>query len=103
MKRASKLATDASPETVAKGAELTATGKLSPANWEDLAYHGFAGQQVKLQFKKAGAAHYSVKTVTSGTHGNLSPSDRHRGGQLALVLPGTTTTASSSRPGTRYH
>jgi hypothetical protein len=102
VKRASKLATDASPEPVAKGAKLTATGKLSPANWEDLAYHGFAGQQVKLQFKKAGAAHYSVKTVTSGTHGNLSTKVTvTAAGSWRWYFPGTTTTASSSRPGTR--
>ncbi|WP_369251683.1 hypothetical protein [Streptomyces sp. R41] len=37
--------------------------RRSPAG-QDLAYQGFMGQPVELQFKKAGAAHYStVKTV----------------------------------------
>lgn len=95
VKRASKLTTDASPEPVAKGAKLTVTGKLSRANWEDLAYHGFTGQQVKLQFKKAGAAHYStVKTVKSGTHGNLSIKvTATAAGSWRWYFPGTTTTA----------
>ncbi|MFF8024150.1 hypothetical protein ACFZDJ_24185 [Streptomyces sp. NPDC007896] len=95
VKRASKLTTDASPEPVAKGAKLTVTGKLSRANWEDLTYHGFTGQQVKLQFRKAGAAHYStVKTVKSGTHGNLSTKvTATAAGSWRWYFPGTTTTA----------
>ncbi|KOV51442.1 hypothetical protein ADL00_40470 [Streptomyces sp. AS58] len=95
MKRASKLTTDATPEPVAKGAQLTVTGKLSRANWEDLAYHGFAGQDVKLQFKKAGAAHYStVKTVTTGQAGKLSTKvTAASAGSWRWYFPGTTTTA----------
>ncbi|MFE2970704.1 hypothetical protein ACFXKC_45270 [Streptomyces sp. NPDC059340] len=95
VKRASKLTTDASPEPVTKGAKLTVTGKLSRANWEDLTYHGFTGQQVKLQFRKAGAAHYStVKTVKSGTHGNLSTKvTATAAGSWRWYFPGTTTTA----------
>ncbi|MFE5374242.1 hypothetical protein [Streptomyces mirabilis] len=95
VKRASKLTTDASSEPVAKGAKLTATGKLSRANWEDLAHHGFAGQQVKLQFEKAGTAHYStVKTVKSGTHGNLSTKVTvTAAGSWRWYFPCTTTTA----------
>ncbi|MDN3026652.1 hypothetical protein [Streptomyces sp. S.PB5] len=42
----------------------TINGKLSRADCEDLKYHGFTGQEVKLQFRPAGGAHYStVKTV----------------------------------------
>lgn len=73
VKRASRLTADATPEPVAKGAKLTVRGKLTRANWESLEYHGFTGQKVKLQFKKAGAASYTtVKTVTTGAHGSLS-------------------------------
>ncbi|WP_432043640.1 hypothetical protein [Streptomyces cadmiisoli] len=95
MKRASKLTTDATPEPVAKGAQLTVTGKLSRANWEDLAYHGLAGQDVKLQFKKAGAAHYStVKTVKTGQAGKLSTKvTAASAGNWRWYFPGTTTTA----------
>ncbi|WP_435798265.1 hypothetical protein [Streptomyces antibioticus] len=66
MKRASKLPTDAAPEPVAKGGKLTITGKLSRANWETLKYQAFAGQTVKLQYRKAGSAHYSTVKRRSG-------------------------------------
>ncbi|MEU9657418.1 hypothetical protein [Streptomyces chartreusis] len=95
MKRASKLTTDAAPEPVAKGATLTVTGKLSRANWEDLKYHGYARQDVKLQFKKAGAAGYStVKTVKTGDTGQLSTKvTATSAGSWRWYFPGTTTTA----------
>lgn len=95
MKRASKLTTDAAPEPVAKGAELTVSGKLSRANWEDLKYHGYPGQDVKLQFKQAGAAHYStVKTVKTGDVGQLSTKVTvTSAGSWRWYFPGTTTTA----------
>jgi hypothetical protein len=95
MKRASKLTTNAAPEPVAKGAQLTVTGKLSRANWEDLKYHGFAGQEVKLQFRKSGAAHYStVKIVKTGDVGKLSTKvTATAAGSWRWYFPGTTTTA----------
>ncbi|MFE6619359.1 hypothetical protein ACFZBP_22765 [Streptomyces sp. NPDC008086] len=95
MKRASKLTTDAAPEPVAKGAKLTVTGKLSRANWEDLKYHGYPWQDVKLQFKKAGAAHYStVRTVKTGATGQLSTKVTvTSAGSWRWYFPGTTTTA----------
>ncbi|MGW1396520.1 hypothetical protein ACWD6Q_33210 [Streptomyces nigra] len=95
MKRASKLTTDATPEPVAKGASLTIKGKLSRANWEDLKYHGFTGQTVKLQYRKAGAEHYStVKTVKTDSSGNLSTKVTvSAAGSWRYFFPGTTTTA----------
>ncbi|MER5935744.1 hypothetical protein ABT121_00290 [Streptomyces sp. NPDC001928] len=95
MKRASKLTANAAPEPVAKGAKLTVTGKLSRANWEDLKYHGYAGQDVKLQFKKAGTAHYSsVKTVKTGDTGQLTTKvTATSAGSWRWYFPGTTTTA----------
>lgn len=95
VKRASRLTTDASPEPVAKGAKLTVTGKLSRANWEDLKYHGFTGQDVKLQFKAAGAAQYrTVKTVRTGDAGKLSTKvTATAAGSWRWYFPGTTTTA----------
>ncbi|MFE2378014.1 hypothetical protein [Streptomyces sp. NPDC059398] len=72
-KRASTLTTDATPEPVAKGARLTVRGKLSRANWNDLKYHGYTKQNVKLQFKKTGASGYStVRTVKTSSTGTLS-------------------------------
>ncbi|MFF2217023.1 hypothetical protein [Streptomyces antibioticus] len=95
VKRASKLTTDAAPEPVAKGAKLTITGKLSRANWETLKYQGFAGQTVKLQYRKAGSAHYStVKTVKTGSSGQLSTKVTvTSAGSWRYYFPGTTTTA----------
>jgi len=95
VKRASRLTTDATPEPVAKGAKLTISGKLSRANWEDLKYHGFTGQDVKLQFRPAGAAHYStVKTVKTGDAGKLSTKVTvTSAGSWRWYFPGTTTTA----------
>lgn len=96
VKRASRLTTDATPEPVAKGSQLTITGKLSRANWEDLRYHGFKGQDVKLQFRPAGAnTHYStVKTVKTGDAGKLSTKVTvTSAGSWRWYFPGTTTTA----------
>ncbi|MFE7934712.1 hypothetical protein ACFU6S_39555 [Streptomyces sp. NPDC057456] len=95
VKRASSLTTDAAPEPVVKGGKLTITGKLSRANWETLKYQGFAGQDVKLQYRKAGAAHYStIKTVKTGSSGQLSTKVTvTSAGSWRWYFPGTTTTA----------
>ncbi|MER6064236.1 calcium-binding protein [Streptomyces sp. NPDC001792] len=73
MKRAAKLTVDASPEPVAAGATITVKGALTRADWgKGGTYSGYAGQSVKLQFRKAGTTTYTtVKTVTSGTAGAL--------------------------------
>ncbi|WP_318199589.1 hypothetical protein [Streptomyces sp. SCL15-4] len=95
MQRAAKLTTDAAPEPVAKGAELTVSGKLTRAHWEDLRYYGFTGQNAKLQFKAAGAAHYrTVKTVRTGTSGKVTTKvTATSAGSWRWYFPGTTTTA----------
>ncbi|WP_217565982.1 hypothetical protein [Streptomyces sp. GbtcB7] len=95
VKRAAQLTTVIAPEKVAKGAKVTVTGKLSRANWEDLKYHGFTGQQVKLQFRKKGAAHYNtVKTVTTGDAGKLTTNVTvTSAGSWRWYFPGTTTTS----------
>ncbi|WP_030749608.1 hypothetical protein [Streptomyces sp. NRRL S-31] len=95
VKRAARLTTVIAPEKVAKGAKATITGKLSRANWEDLKYHGFTGQQVRLQFRQKGAAHYStVKTVTTGDAGKLTTKVAvTSAGNWRWYFPGTTTTS----------
>ncbi|KUN85108.1 hypothetical protein [Streptomyces griseoruber] len=95
VKRASKLTTVITPERVANGTQVTVTGKLSRANWEDLKYHGFTGQEVRLQYKKAGTAHYStVRTVKTGSAGKLSTKVTvTAAGSWRWYFPGTTTTA----------
>ncbi|MCG7205685.1 hypothetical protein [Streptomyces arenae] len=95
VKRAAQLTTVIAPTKVAKGATATVTGKLSRANWEDLKYHGFTGQQVKLQFRKKGTAHYStVKTVTTGDAGKVNTRVTvTAAGSWRWYFPGTTTTS----------
>ncbi|MGW2749217.1 calcium-binding protein [Streptomyces sp. NPDC001450] len=101
VKRYAKLTTDASPEPVSKGAALTVTGKLSRANWDDNAYHGYANQSVKLQFRKAGTSTYTtVKTVTTSSTGTLRTTvTASADGYWRYAFTGTTTTASAKAAG----
>lgn len=94
VKRAATLNTQATPEPVAKGGKLTIKGKLARANWKDLEYHGYTGQDVKLQFKKAGSSSYStVRTVQTNSTGNLSTTvTASEPGTWRWYFPGTSTT-----------
>ncbi|WP_371578546.1 calcium-binding protein [Streptomyces sp. NBC_01314] len=96
VRRYAKLTTDASPEPIAKGRTLTVTGKLSRANWDDNAYHGYAGQAVKLQFRKAGTSTYTtVKTISTSRTGTLRTTvTASADGYWRYAFTGTTTTAS---------
>ncbi|GAA4579647.1 hypothetical protein GCM10023194_05780 [Planotetraspora phitsanulokensis] len=68
----SRLTANATPEPVRKGGTLTVTGKLTRANWETGTYTGYAGQYVKLQFRKSGTSTYvTKKTVKTDASGNL--------------------------------
>jgi hypothetical protein len=101
VKRYAKLTTNASPEPVSKGATLTVTGKLSRANWDDNAYHGYTNQSVKLQFRKAGTSTYTtVKTVTTSSTGTLRTTvAASTDGYWRYDFAGTTTTASAKAAG----
>lgn len=101
VKRAATLTTNASPEPVVKGARLTVKGQLSRANWEDRKYHGFSGQEAKLQFKKAGSSSYStVKTVKTNSTGGLSTTvTATAAGSWRWYFPGTTTTMQVTSTG----
>ncbi|XUL93931.1 hypothetical protein ACQ86D_51040 [Streptomyces galilaeus] len=101
VKGAAQLTMVIAPEKVARNAKVTVTGKLSRANWEDRKYHGFPGQQVKLQFRKKGAAHYStVKTVTTGNIGQLTTKVTvTSAGSWRWYFPGTTTTSLKASAG----
>ncbi len=101
VKRAAQLTTVIGPEKVAKNAKVTVTGKLSRANWEDLKYHGYPGQQVRLQFKKKGTAHYgTVKTVPTNGTGQLSTKVTvTSAGSWRWYFPGTTTTSLKTSTG----
>ncbi|WP_461005601.1 DUF5707 domain-containing protein [Streptomyces capparidis] len=71
-KRQTALTVNASPEPVKKGGTLTATGRLTRADWADFTWRGYGKQPVKLQFRKAGTSTYTtVKTVYTDSQGNL--------------------------------
>ncbi|MDL2080072.1 hypothetical protein QNN03_26880 [Streptomyces sp. GXMU-J15] len=72
--KVSKLTVNASPEPVAKGGKLTVTGRLTRATSDTATtFTGYAGQKVKLQFRKSGSSTYTtVKTVTTDSAGYLS-------------------------------
>lgn len=97
-----KLTTNASPEPVSAGTTLTVTGKLSRANWDDNAYHGYANQSVKPQFRKAGTSTYTtVKSVTTSSTGTLRTTvTASADGYWRYAFAGTTTTASPRPPAT---
>ncbi|GAA4581316.1 hypothetical protein GCM10023194_12190 [Planotetraspora phitsanulokensis] len=70
--RATRLSVNAAPEPIRKGRTLTITGKLTRADWQTSTYAGFAGQSVRLQFRKVGSSTYTtVKTLTTNSFGNL--------------------------------
>ncbi|WP_318202825.1 hypothetical protein [Streptomyces sp. SCL15-4] len=101
VRRAAKLTADAAPEPVKKGKTLTVTGKLSRANWEDGKYHGYTGQSVKLQFRKAGTSTYTtLKTVTTDSTGNLRTTvTAGSDGYYRYSFAGTSTTSAVSAAG----
>ncbi|MFJ3304731.1 calcium-binding protein [Streptomyces sp. NPDC086549] len=95
IQRKSLLTVNASPEPVGKGKTITIAGKLSRASWwDDLEYHGYANQPVKLQFRKAGTATYTtVKTTYTDSSGNLKTTVRASvDGYWRYWFAGTTTT-----------
>ncbi|MFE6666715.1 DUF5707 domain-containing protein [Streptomyces sp. NPDC057697] len=101
VQRLSKLTVNASPEPVKKGKTLTVTGKLSRANWEDHAYHGYTGQPVKLQFRKKNSSTYStVKTVKTNGTGNLKTTVKASvDGYWRYSFAGTSTTPAVNAAG----
>ncbi|MGW3628916.1 hypothetical protein ACWD7F_01910 [Streptomyces sp. NPDC005122] len=100
--RDATLTANAAPEPVSKGKTLTITGKLSRADWETLGgYHGYAGQKVKLQFRKKGASTYTtVKTVTTSSSGSLKTTAKASAdGYWRYTFAGSSTTAPVTTSG----
>ncbi|MGW1724896.1 hypothetical protein ACWCQK_18395 [Streptomyces sp. NPDC002306] len=101
VQRLSKLTANAAPEPVKKGKTITVTGKLTRANWDGKNYTGYAGQPVKLQFRKKGSTVYTtVKTVKTNSAGNLSTTVKAAGdGYFRYVFAGSTTTPAVNAMG----
>jgi hypothetical protein len=98
VQRNSRLTVNATPEPVVKGKTLTATGKLTRANWETNTYKGYTKQAVKLQFRKAGTSTYTtIKTVYSDSYGNVKATTTAKyDGYWRFRFDGTTTTPAVS-------
>ncbi|MCX5056208.1 MULTISPECIES: DUF5707 domain-containing protein [unclassified Streptomyces] len=101
VQRLSKLTANAAPEPVKKGKTLTVTGRLTRANWDSAKYSGYAGQPVKLQFRKAGSSTYTtLKTVTADSAGNLKTTTKATAdGYFRYSFAGTSTTPAVSAGG----
>jgi hypothetical protein len=101
VQRLSKLTVNASPEPVKKGKTITVTGKLSRANWESHTYAGYAGQPVKLQFRKKGSSTYTtLKTIKSSSTGTLKTTSTAKvDGYWRYSFAGTSTTPAVSAAG----
>ncbi|MFF3913212.1 hypothetical protein ACFYZB_06920 [Streptomyces sp. NPDC001852] len=101
VQRNSTLTTTVSSTSVYKGKTVTVSGKLSRANWEDHQYHGYTGQPVKLQFRKAGTTTYTtVKTVNTDSYGNLKTTVTvNSSGYWRYSFAGTSTTPAVSATG----
>ncbi|KKD07076.1 hypothetical protein [Streptomyces sp. WM6386] len=102
--RAAKLTANASPEPVKKGKTITVTGKLTRADWEAYPlpkYVNYAGQSVKLQFRKKSSSTYTtVKTIKSNASGNLSTTVKASvDGYYRYSFAGTTTTVAVNATG----
>ncbi|MEU4166522.1 hypothetical protein AB0F46_06495 [Streptomyces sp. NPDC026665] len=101
LQRYSKLTVNAAPEPVKKGKTVTVTGKLSRANWDDFAYHGYTGQSVKLQFRKKSSSTYTtIKTIKSDSTGNLKTTTTATvDGYFRYSFAGTATTPAVNAAG----
>ncbi|MEU9241351.1 hypothetical protein [Streptomyces shenzhenensis] len=101
VQRLSRLTVNAAPEPVRKGKTVTVTGKLSRANWEDNRYHGYAGQSVKLQFRKKGTSTYTnVKGIKTSSTGTLKTTTKATvDGYYRFSFAGTATTPAVNATG----
>ncbi|AXG79473.1 calcium-binding protein [Streptomyces paludis] len=103
LQRQSRLTVAATPKPVKKGKTLTVTGKLSRANWDTKKYAGYAGQSVKLQFRKKDSKTYTtIKTVKGSSTGILKTTTKKTTaeGYWRWSFAGTATTPAVSAPGT---
>ncbi|MEU8616347.1 calcium-binding protein [Streptomyces sp. NPDC048623] len=75
LRRQTALTMDAGPEPVRKGTTLTASGRLTAANWDTNTWTALSGQSVQLQYCTYPCTGYTtVRTVTTNSTGYLKAS-----------------------------
>ncbi|WP_326674848.1 hypothetical protein [Streptomyces sp. NBC_01237] len=96
--RHATLTTDASPERVKKGKNLTVSGTLKRANWNVGNYSGYAKQKAQLQFRASGSSSYkTVKTVTTDKFGRLKTTVKAaKDGSWRYIFAGNATTSKAT-------
>ena len=100
MLRAARLTSNATPEPVRKGKTITVRGQLDRADWDALAYRGYGGREVQLQWRSPKGTYRTVKTVTSAKSGSVTATVKAaRDGCFRFAFKGSTTTAAASSAG----
>jgi hypothetical protein len=97
---AAGLTTDATPEPVRRGAELTVKGSLTRADWATLTYRGYGHRVVDLQRRTPDGSYRFVKHVTSASDGALRTTvTATADGCYRFVFAGSSTTARTTAKG----
>lgn len=69
--RATRLTTNARPETPAPGGRVAVEGRLTRASWDTGTYRGLPQAPVELQMRTAGTGYAPIATVNADRRGNL--------------------------------
>lgn len=92
--------TKASPEPAKKGKKITVTSQLTVVSYKQNAWTGYAGQNVKVQFKAKGGTYKTIKTVTSGEYGYTQTTvTAKKSGTWRMTYAGTSTATSAAAKG----
>ena len=96
----SNTRTKAGPEPAKKGHEITVSGQLVVVSWKQDAWTGYAGQNLKVQFKAKGGHYTTVKTVRSGEYGYTQTTvTAKKSGTWRTVYAGTADATSATARG----
>ncbi|MGY1703873.1 hypothetical protein ACI79C_04800 [Geodermatophilus sp. SYSU D00697] len=60
---------NASPEPARKGSQITVKGRLLVADWDRMAYVGYAGRTIQVQYRTLNGTYRTVKTVKTDRNG----------------------------------
>lgn len=92
--------TQASPEPAKKGHKINVQGQLAVVSYKQDAWTGYAGQNLKLQFKTKGGHYKTVKTVKSGQYGFAQTTvTAKKSGTYRFIFAGNSTATSAKASG----